>query len=283
MPHTQGTPQHHINAIFFLAYGHTHIQFALHMQYRCILQLFVSQLFLILSLILQPITHKKVHLILRIRAPHSRRDRKSCGGQRAELMPSNTHSNQLNWERRLALELRSIHVPVNQVKEKLSLQNLSHQIAFTAMLLCIKYNGETTDKKWMLFVLFPLHYYWCISNGRGSPMLLLLGAACFIKEPIKNLEPSEIKECKAACKPSSDCLPLPRFLCVKTFIKGDFSSRKNSHLLFQINWSRKDLNKNTLNQLQHTVTPNEKKDMGQHDIKWMMNLHQWIFNKHLPI
>lgn len=47
-------------------------------------------------------------------------------------------------------------------------------------------------------------------------MLPLPSNTCFIKEPIKNLKPFEIKECKTACKPCSDFLPASWFLRVKT-------------------------------------------------------------------
>lgn len=65
--------------------------------------------------------------------------------------------------KRHTLEFKSVPVQVNQVKEEFSLQNSSHQLALTATLLCIKYNGETQHEKLISFVLFPLllmHFKW---------------------------------------------------------------------------------------------------------------------------
>lgn len=45
------------------------------------------------------------------------------------------------------LELESVNAQVNQVKEEVSLQNLSHRLAFTVTFSCIKHNGETQHEK----------------------------------------------------------------------------------------------------------------------------------------
>lgn len=68
-----------------------------------------------------------------------------------------------------------------------SLQNLSHQLAFTVTVSCIKYNKRDTAWNMQSFGAF-FHYYWCISNGMRFPVLLLLCTTCFIKEAIKNLK-----------------------------------------------------------------------------------------------
>lgn len=68
-----------------------------------------------------------------------------------------------------------------------SLQNLSHQLAFTVTVSCIKYNKRDMAWNMQSFGAFFL-YYWCISNGMRFPVLLFLCTTCFIKEPIKNLK-----------------------------------------------------------------------------------------------
>lgn len=98
----------------------------------------------------------------------------------------------------------------------------------------------------MSFVLFSLllmHFKW-----KRFPVLPLLSATCFIKEPIKNLKPFEIKERKTACKPSSDCLPAPWFLPWKTPpIVSHYHSSGNSKYCCKLTDIKNSIN-NTLKQ-----------------------------------
>ena len=136
-------------------------------------------------------TQKKVNLISGIWAPNGRRDRKSKGGGPcASQMLSNIPSNQ--HDRKIACD--STHWGLSQFlfKSITSRRSFLYKIHHTDLLSqehsSVLNIMETHNMKNECLLCF-FHYYWCISNGRRFPMLLLLCTTCFIKEPIKNLNP----------------------------------------------------------------------------------------------
>lgn len=58
--------------------------------------------------------------------------------------------------RKDTLELKSVPIKVNQVKQELPLQNSSHQLAFSGTRLCIEYNREKNIKIFISLLLFTL-------------------------------------------------------------------------------------------------------------------------------